>query len=112
MRLLVVLYGVAAYASFLVTILYAIGFVGGFGVLKAINDGAAGPAGTSILVNLLLMGLFAVQHTIMARPAFKAWWTRFVPRPIERSTFVIAASACLLLLFWLWRPLPAHIWHV
>ncbi len=111
-RVAAVLYGLVAYASFLVTILYAIGFVSSLVVPKAINDGPVGPAGTAVLVNMLLLGLFAVQHTIMARPAFKAWWTGIIPRSIERSTFVIAASACLLLLFWLWRPLPSVIWHV
>jgi protein-S-isoprenylcysteine O-methyltransferase Ste14 len=111
-RAAALLYGVAAYALFLVAFLYAIGFLAGFGVPKAINDGPAGPAGTAVLVNVLLLGLFAVQHTIMARPAFKDWWTKFVPRPIERSTFVLAASGCLLLLFWLWRPLPGVVWRV
>ncbi len=111
-RIAAVIYGLVAYAAFFVTILYSIGFVSSLGVPKAINDGAVGTAGTAILINVLLLGLFAAQHTIMARPAFKTWWTRIVPKPIERSTFVLAASGCLLLLFWLWRPLPSPIWHV
>ncbi len=111
-RALALLYGVVAYAAFVVSFLYAIGFLSAIGVPKAINDGTVGPTATSILVNVALLGLFAVQHTIMARPAFKRWWTTIIPKPIERSTFVLAASACLLLLYWQWRPLPDVIWHV
>ncbi len=111
-RLLILLYGLTSYAAFFVTFLYAIGFLSGIGVPKAINDGTVGPAATSILVNVALLGLFAVQHTIMARPAFKRWWTTIIPKPIERSTFVLVASGCLLLLYWQWRPLPDVIWHV
>ena len=81
-RALVLLYGLVAYAAFVVAFLYAIGFLSGVGVPKAINDGTVGSTGTSILVNVALLGLFAVQHTIMARPAFKRWWTTIVPKPI------------------------------
>jgi protein-S-isoprenylcysteine O-methyltransferase Ste14 len=111
-KLIALLYGLVAYFLFAVSIVYAIGFVTGLVVPKTIDSGPAGPPMQAIIVNLLLMGLFAVQHSVMARPQFKKWWTQFVPQTIERSTFVLFSSLALLLLFWQWQPLPAVVWQV
>jgi len=111
-RFLIFLYGVAAYLQFFITILYAIGFVSGFVVPKAINTGAVVSTAEALLVNTGLLLLFVVQHTVMARSAFKQWLTRFLPAAMERSTYVLLSSAILLLLFWQWRPMPTVIWDV
>jgi len=112
-RLLGFIYGVINYVVFLGVFLYAIAFVGNFLVPRSIDSG--GPEAAfwpALLVNLGLLGLFAIQHSGMARPGFKDWWTQIIPESIERSTYVMVTNAVLILLFWQWRPMPDVLWHV
>lgn len=111
-KLIAFLYGIVAYIAFFVTILYAIGFLMGVFVPKTIDTGSETSSIDALVVNLLLLSLFALQHSVMARKRFKEWWTQFVPKSIERSTYVLFASLSLMLLFWQWRPMPAIVWQI
>jgi protein-S-isoprenylcysteine O-methyltransferase Ste14 len=111
-RFIAFLYGFASYVVFFVTFLYAIGFVPGLMVPKTIDTGAVVPLAEALIVNLVLMSVFAIQHSVMARRQFKQWWTQFVPKPVERSTYVLFASLALVLLFWQWRPIPTVVWQI
>jgi methanethiol S-methyltransferase len=106
------LYGLISYGAFLGSIVYMMGFLAGVGVPKAIDAGPPGAVLPAILVNLALVALFGVQHSVMARRRFKRWSARLVPEPLERSTFVLASSLCLGLLFWQWRPIPHVVWEL
>ena len=111
-RALALVYGLLAYVFFVATFAYAIGFIGNIGVSKTIDTGFESPFPIAVAINLALLGVFAVQHSVMARKGFKRWWTQIVPPVIERSTYVVAATAALALVLWQWRPMPGVVWDL
>ena len=111
-RLLILFYAAASYAVFFVSFLYGLGFVGNYLVPKSIDVGGLSSVPEAIVVDLALVGIFAIQHSIMARPAFKRWWAGVLPVACQRSTYVLLSSLILLLLFWQWRPIPIPVWQV
>ena len=113
-KILAVIYGVVSHVMFLLVFLYLICFLGNFDSLvpKTIDSGTPGPVGIALIVNILLLALFAVPHSVMARPGFKRWWTQFVPKPVERSTYVLFSNLLVILLLWLWQPMTGVVWEV
>lgn len=111
-RFIALLYGILSYLVFFISFLYAIGFVSGLVVPKTIDSGAVGSVPAALVIDLVLMSIFALQHSVMARKQFKAWWTQFVPKSVERSTYVLLASLALALLFWQWQPIPQRVWRI
>lgn len=111
-KTLALIYSYTSYLVGLGAILYTIGFVGDFLVPKTINSGVPGNPRRAVLVNLGLLALFGIQHSLMARPQFKSWWSEILPKPFQRSTYVLLTSAVLSTLFWLWQPLPRRLWNL
>jgi protein-S-isoprenylcysteine O-methyltransferase Ste14 len=110
-RVAALIYGLASYLVFFLSFAYLVAFVGNYWVPKSVDVGPESGLLPSILIDVLLIGVFAVQHSVMARPAFKRWWTRIVPKSCERSTYVLISSLLLILIFWQWRPIATTIWH-
>jgi methanethiol S-methyltransferase len=111
-RIAFFIYGSVSYLIFFGTFLYAIGFIGNFGVPTTLDGARSGSLAVALAIDVALLGLFAVQHSVMARKWFKEWWTRLVPKPLERSTYVLFSSVALILMFWLWQPLGGVVWSV
>jgi protein-S-isoprenylcysteine O-methyltransferase Ste14 len=111
-RFAALIYGVICYLIFFGTFLYSIGFLANFGVPKSIDSGISGPILPALAINLALLSVFALQHSVMARIEFKRWWTKFVPLPVERSTYVVASSAAMILLFWGWQPMTGTLFSI
>jgi len=111
-NILILIYGILAYIIFLVSFLYSIGFVNNFWVLKGIDTGTEIDMMTALLTNISLLSLFAIQHSVMARPAFKNWWVKIIGKPAERSTYILLTSLTLLLIFWKWQPMTDTVWTV
>jgi protein-S-isoprenylcysteine O-methyltransferase Ste14 len=111
-RIVAFSYGTLCYFVFLATFVYAVLFIGNIALSRTLDGEATAQFGQALLINALLLGAFAVQHSVMARPAFKQWWTRLIPKPVERSTYVLFSSLALLLLFYAWQPLGGTLWDV
>ena len=111
-KIIIFIYGILAYVIFLIAFLYAIGFVGNYLVPKGIDSGEELSTTYSLIINLVLLSLFAIQHSVMARPAFKKWWTSLIGEAAERSTYILLSSLALLLLYWQWQPMTAVVWEI